>query len=74
MKKAAPYQPTLSRPLNSCVILGMAVATIVWTNVSLLELLFEKGVHRRRRKAHHVEGQKEDAENQSHNNEEQLEA
>jgi hypothetical protein len=29
MKKAAPYQPTLSRPLNSSVILGIAVATIV---------------------------------------------
>jgi hypothetical protein len=28
-KKMAPYQPTLSRPLNSCVIFGMAVATMV---------------------------------------------
>jgi hypothetical protein len=30
MKNAAPYQPTLSRPLNSSVIFGMAVATMVW--------------------------------------------
>lgn len=29
MKKAAPYHPTLSRPLNSSVILGIAVATMV---------------------------------------------
>jgi hypothetical protein len=34
MKKAAPYQPALSRPLNSSVILGMAVATMVLSGVS----------------------------------------
>ena len=28
-KKAAPYQPTFSRPWNSSVILGIAVATMV---------------------------------------------
>jgi hypothetical protein len=35
MKKAAPYHPTLSRPLNSSVILGIAVATIVCCTVHI---------------------------------------
>jgi hypothetical protein len=30
MKKADPYHATSSNPWNSSVILGMAVATMVW--------------------------------------------
>jgi len=30
MRNAEPYHETLSRPMNSSVILGIAIATMVW--------------------------------------------
>lgn len=71
MKKAAPYQPALSRPWNSSVILGMAVATIVWkaTAVSTCRRLLSSNVQ-----TYHIKTQEENTQNQGDHDEEHLDA
>ena len=45
MKKAEPYQETLSKPWNSSVILGIAVATIVLQGQHHARILIERRQH-----------------------------
>lgn len=73
MKYAAPYEPNLSSPLNSSLILGIAVATMVRSNsVSKLQYL-QRG--RQRKMIHLLSlGKQEDRRDKSEYNDEQLTA
>ena len=70
MKKAAPYHPPLSRPLNSSGILGIAVATMVCPGIS-------RGCPSSAGddyETYHVQGKEEDTQDKGDDDERQLDA